>query len=49
MNTSYEKIVPIQDDRKDHENDEPNYRGIKAMPYIIGILIKILLFISIFS
>ena len=35
INTSYEKIVPI----KDQENDEPqvNYRGIKAMPYIIGI------------
>ncbi|WOG99539.1 hypothetical protein DCAR_0518892 [Daucus carota subsp. sativus] len=34
INTSYEKIVPI----KDQENDEPqvNYRGIKAMPYIIG-------------
>ena len=33
LNTSYEKIVPIN-----QENGEPeiNYRGIKAMPYIIG-------------
>lgn len=37
IKTSYEKIVHIKDE-KDQENDEPqvNYRGIKAMPYIIG-------------
>lgn len=34
INSSYEKIVPI----KDEMEGEPqiNYRGIKAMPYIIG-------------
>lgn len=38
ISTSYEKIVQIKDENKDQENDEPevNYRGIKAMPYIIG-------------
>lgn len=38
ISTSYEKIVQIKDETKDQENDEPqvNYRGIKAMPYIIG-------------
>ncbi|KAF1001772.1 hypothetical protein AG4045_015754 [Apium graveolens] len=38
ISISYEKIVQIKDETKDQENDEPqvNYRGIKAMPYIIG-------------